>query len=87
MTAAPVSANIPRGDVADRPSSEPRAQEEPMPDTAGAADTPVVGVDVGTLSGRADAVRDRRGAGTGGVALTEPLGAGPTTPAREGHEG
>ncbi len=58
-----------------------------MPDTAGTDDTFVVGVDFGTVSGRADAVRDRRGAGTGGLALTEPLGAGPTTPAREGHEG
>ncbi len=57
-----------------------------MPDTAGTGDTHVVGVDLGTLSGRADVVRDRRGPGTGGAALTGAPG-GPTTPEREGREG
>ena len=57
-----------------------------MPDTAGSADTYVVGVDFGTLSGRADVVRDRRGAGTGGAALTGIPGTGPTTLWREVSE-
>ena len=57
-----------------------------MPDTAGTGDTHVVGVDLGTLSGRGDVVRDRRGPGTGGAALTGAPG-GPTTPEREGREG
>ena len=57
-----------------------------MPDTAGAADAHVVGVDFGTLSGRADVVRDRRGAGTGGAALTGIPGTGPTTLWREVSE-
>ena len=56
-----------------------------MPDTAGSADTYVVGVDFGTLSGRADVVRDRRGAGTGGAAFAGTPG-GSTTPGREGRE-
>ena len=55
-----------------------------MPDTAGTG-THVVGVAVGTLWGRADVVRDRGGAGTGGAALTGTPG-GPTTPWREGRE-
>ncbi len=57
-----------------------------MPDTAGTGDTHVVGVELGTLSGRADVVRDRRGTGTGGAALTGTPG-GLTTPEREGREG
>ena len=57
-----------------------------MPDTAGTDDTHVVGGDFGTLSGRAVVVRDRRGTGTGGAALTGTPGAGPTTPWREGRE-
>ena len=57
-----------------------------MPDTAGPADDHVVGVDFGTLSGRAVVVRDRRGTGIGGAALTGTPGAGPTTPWREGRE-
>jgi hypothetical protein len=55
-----------------------------MPDTDGAADTHVVGVDSGTLSGRADVVRDGRGTGTGGAALTgTPGGSAPL--GREGR--
>ena len=57
-----------------------------MPDTAGTGDTHVVGVDVGTLSGPADVVRDRRGTATGGAALTGTPGAGTTTRWREGRE-
>ena len=57
-----------------------------MPDTAGPDNTFVVGVDFGTLSGRADVVRDRRGAGTGGAALTGIPGTGPTTLWREVSE-
>ena len=57
-----------------------------MPDTAGTGDTHVVGVDLGTLSGRADVVRDRRGTGTGGAALTGTAGTGPTNLWREGCE-
>ncbi len=56
-----------------------------MPDTAGPADTHVVGVDLGTLSGRADVVRDRGGTGTGAAALTGTPG-GPATPWRKGRE-
>jgi hypothetical protein len=56
-----------------------------MPDTAGTDDS-FVGVDVGTLSGRADVVRDRRGTGTGGAALTGTPGTGPTTLWREVRE-
>ena len=56
-----------------------------MPDTDGAADTYVVGVDSGTLSGRADVVLDSRAAGTSGAALTGTPG-GPTTLWREGRE-
>ena len=55
-----------------------------MPDTAGPADDHVVGVDFGTLSGRAVVVRDRRGTGTGGTPLTGTPG-GPTTSEREGR--
>lgn len=54
-----------------------------MTDTAGTGDTSVVGVHSGTLSGRADVVRDGRATGTGGAALTGTPG-GPTTPGREG---
>ena len=57
-----------------------------MPDTAGTVDTHVVGVDFGTLSGRAVVVRDGRGTGTGGAALTGPPGTGPTTLWRKGRE-
>jgi hypothetical protein len=57
-----------------------------MPDTAGTDDTYVVGVDFGTLSGRAVVVRDGRGTGTGGAALTGTPGTGPTTLWREGDE-
>jgi hypothetical protein len=57
-----------------------------MPDTAGTDDAHVVGGDFGTLSGRAVVVRDRRGTGTGGAALTGTPGAGATTPWREGRE-
>ena len=57
-----------------------------MPDTAGPADSHVVGVDFGKLSGRVDLVRDRRGTGTGGAALTGTPGTGPTTLWREGRE-
>jgi L-ribulokinase len=57
-----------------------------MPDTAGARDTYVVGVDFGTLSGRAVVVRDRRGTGIGGAALTGTPGTGPTTSWREVRE-
>ncbi len=57
-----------------------------MPETAGADDTSVVGVDYGTLPGRAVVVRDRRGTGTGGAALTGTPGTGPTTLWREGRE-
>ena len=56
-----------------------------MPDTAGTGDTHVVGVDLATLSGRADVVRDSRGTGTGGAAPTGTPG-GPTTPGRKGRE-
>ena len=56
-----------------------------MPDTTGATDSHVVGVDFGTLSGRADVVRDRRGTGTGGASLTGIPGTGPTTLWREGR--
>ncbi len=56
-----------------------------MPSTAGPADTHVVRLDSGTLSGRADVVRDRRGTGIGGAALTGTPG-GPTTPWREGRD-
>lgn len=57
-----------------------------MPDTAGTGDTHVVRVDVGTLSGPADVVRDRRGTATGGAALTGTPGTGPTPLGREGRE-
>jgi hypothetical protein len=57
-----------------------------MLDTAGTDDTDVVGVDLGTLSGRAVVVRDRRGTGTGGPAVTGTPGTGPTAPWREGCE-
>ena len=57
-----------------------------MPDTAGTGDTHVVGADVGTLSGRADVVRDRRGTGTGGAVLTGTPGTEPTTLWRKGRE-
>ena len=57
-----------------------------MPDTAGPADSYVVGVDFGTLSGRAVVVRDRRGMGIGGAALTGTPGTGPATLWREGRE-
>jgi sugar (pentulose or hexulose) kinase len=57
-----------------------------MPDTAGPADDHVVGVDFGTLSGRAVVVRDRRGTGTGGAVLTGTPGTGPITPWREGRD-
>ena len=57
-----------------------------MPDTAGATDSHLGGVDLGTLSGRAVVVRDGRGTGTGGAALTGTPG-GPTTLSREGREG
>ena len=57
-----------------------------MPDTAGATDSHLGGVDLGTLSGRAVVVRDRRGTATGGAALTGTPGAGTTTPWREGRE-
>jgi hypothetical protein len=56
-----------------------------MPETAGVTDAHVVGVDSGTSSGRAVVVRDRRGTGTGGPALTGTPG-GPTTLWREGRE-
>ena len=56
-----------------------------MPETAGTGDTHVVGVDFGTLSGRA-VVRDRRSTGTGGAALTGTPVTGPTTLWREGRE-
>ena len=56
-----------------------------MPDTAGTGDTHVVGVDLATLSGRADVVRDRRGTGTGGAAPTGTPG-GPASPGRKGRE-
>ena len=55
-----------------------------MPDTAGSAGTYVVEVDFGTLPGRADVVRDRRGPATGGAALTGTR-VGPTTLEREGR--
>jgi hypothetical protein len=57
-----------------------------MTDTAGAADTHVVEVDLGTLSGRAVVVRARRGTGTDGAALTGAPRTGPTTLWREGRE-
>jgi hypothetical protein len=57
-----------------------------MRDTAGTDDTYVVGVDFGTLSGRAVVARDRRGTGTGGAALTGTPGTGPTRLWREGRE-
>jgi hypothetical protein len=57
-----------------------------MPDTAGAGDTPVVGVGPGRLPGRADVGRDRRGAATGGAALTGTRETGPATPGREDRE-
>ena len=57
-----------------------------MPDTAGAADTHVAGVDLGTLSGRTVVVRHRRGTGTDGAALTRAPRTGPTTLWREGRE-
>jgi hypothetical protein len=54
-----------------------------MPDTDG-ADIHVVGVDSGTLSDRAGVIRDRRGTGTGGAALTgTPGGSAPL--GREGR--
>ena len=56
-----------------------------MTDTAGTGDTPVVGVHSGTLSGRADAVRDGRGAGTGGAALAG-TPCRPTAAWREGRQ-
>ena len=56
-----------------------------MPDTAGPDDSLVVGVDVGTLPGRAVAAHDRRGTGTGGAALTATPGTAPTTPFRGGR--
>ena len=57
-----------------------------MPDTAGPADSYVVGVDFGTLSGRAVVIRDRRGMGIGGAALTGTPGTGPATLWRKGRE-
>jgi hypothetical protein len=57
-----------------------------MPDTAGAADTYDVGVDVGTLPGRAEVIRDGRGTGTVRTALTETPGTGHTTLWRKGRE-
>jgi hypothetical protein len=57
-----------------------------MTDTAGAADTHVVEVDLGTPSGRAVVVRDGRGSQTDGAALTGAPGTGPTTLWREGRE-
>ena len=55
-----------------------------MPDTDGAADTHVVGADSGTLSGRADVVRDGQGTGSGGAVLTgRPGGSAPL--GREGR--
>jgi hypothetical protein len=56
-----------------------------MPSTAGTGDPHVVGVDSGTLSGRADVVRDGRGRGTGSAALTGTPN-GSTTPGREGRD-
>ena len=56
-----------------------------MTDTAGTGDTPVVGVHSGTLSGRADPVRDGRGAGTGGAALAGTPDR-PTAAWREGRQ-
>ena len=57
-----------------------------MPDTGGTGDTHVAEVDLGTLSGRAVVVRDRRGTGTDGAALTRAPRTGPTTLWREGRE-
>ena len=57
-----------------------------MPDTAGAADASVVGVDFGPRSGRAVVVRDGRGTGAGRAALTGTPGTRPTTLWREGRE-
>jgi hypothetical protein len=57
-----------------------------MRDTAGTGDPHVVGVDSGTLPGRADVVRDGWGTGTGAAAPTGTPAAGPTNPWREGRE-
>jgi hypothetical protein len=54
-----------------------------MPSTAGTGDPHVVGLDSGTLSGRADVVRDGRGRGTGSAGLTGTPD-GSTTLGREG---
>ena len=56
-----------------------------MPSTAGTGDPHVVGLDSGTLSGRADVVRDGRGRGTGSAALTGTPN-GSTTLCREGRD-
>ncbi len=55
-----------------------------MPDTAGAADTHVVGSGLGTSPGRPDVVRDGLGAEAGGPPHTGTPG-GSTTSGREGR--
>jgi hypothetical protein len=56
-----------------------------MPSTAGTGDPHVVGLVSGTLSDRADVVRDGRGRGTGSAALTGTPN-GSTTLCREGRD-